>query len=75
MSCVDSFLAVLILALWHFLCGRLPLIHSVHQILAVSVRCTYLLVFYDAYLFIYQIISSGYKYRHTSTRFNVALHY
>jgi len=31
MSYVDSFLAVLILALWHILCGRLPLIHSVHH--------------------------------------------
>jgi hypothetical protein len=31
MSHVDSFLAVLILALWHILCGRLPLIHSVHH--------------------------------------------
>ena len=31
MSSVDSCLAVLILALWHILCGRLPLIHSVHH--------------------------------------------
>lgn len=31
MSHLDSFLAVLVLALWHILCGRLPLIHSVHH--------------------------------------------
>ena len=31
MSYVGSFLAVLILAFWHILCGRLPLIHSVHH--------------------------------------------
>jgi hypothetical protein len=30
-SYVDSFFALLILALWHILCGRLPLIHSVHH--------------------------------------------
>lgn len=29
MSYLDSFLAVLTLALWHILCGRLPLIHRV----------------------------------------------
>jgi len=28
---LDSFLSVLALALWHILCGRLPLIHSVHH--------------------------------------------
>jgi hypothetical protein len=28
---LDSFLAVLILALWHIFCGRLPLIHSVRH--------------------------------------------
>jgi hypothetical protein len=31
MSNIDSFFAVLILALWHILCGRLPLIHSVRH--------------------------------------------
>ncbi len=31
MSQIDSFLSVLCLALWHILCGRLPLIHSVRH--------------------------------------------
>ena len=31
MSQIDSFLAVVVLALWHILCGRLPLIHSVRH--------------------------------------------
>lgn len=31
MSYFESFLAVLALALWHILCGRLPLIHSVRH--------------------------------------------
>ena len=31
MSYVDSFLAVLFLAFWHILCGRLPLIHNVRH--------------------------------------------
>ena len=31
MSYLDSFLAVITLALWHILCGRLPLIHSVRH--------------------------------------------
>jgi hypothetical protein len=31
MSHVDSLLAVLFLAFWHILCGRLPLIHTVRH--------------------------------------------
>jgi hypothetical protein len=31
MSYLDSFLAVIALALWHILCGRLPLIHSMRH--------------------------------------------